>query len=342
VDATIAVGHLDATNKPAEGATTPGPAPKIQFDKTVYDFGTTSFVESVTGTFTFSNTGEGELKVSPPKPSCGCTVASVKPDILKPGEKGELVFKVNLGTAHGALEKHITVPSNDPQTPSISLAVKIEVKQIIEATPAAISLGAIRQGTSTNGAAMIRRIDGKKLVISKVEPSTKLLQTRLEPAEGTNADQAAKLVVEVKGEGAPQRFNQNVKVFLEGVSTPVATVFVAGQVIGDVVIDHESLYWSIMDPSRTPVNNPLAQQVRSITVSSARSDQPLEIKNLSSSLKDLTVELATVETGKTYTVTATLAGTPAQSEQGTVSFDTNTPSQPKVTIPVTIVVMGAR
>jgi hypothetical protein len=82
--------------------------------------------------------------------------------------------------------------------------------------------------------------------------------------------------------------------------------------------------------------------VRRITVSSTRPDQPLEIKNLTSSLKDLTVELATVETGKTYTVVATLAGTPAQSEQGSVSFDTNTSTQPKITIPVTIVVMGAR
>ena len=339
---TIAVEHVDTTNNPAQAATLPGPAPKIQFDKTVYDFGSTAFVDSVTGTFTFQNGGDAELKVGAPKPSCGCTVASVKPDTLKPGEKGELVFRVNVGSLHGALEKHITVPSNDPKSPSVNLAVKVEVKQVIETAPGAISLGTVRQGMSTNGVAMIRRIDGKKLVISKIEPSNKLLHARLEPVEGTNADQAAKLVVEVKGEGAPQRFNENVKVFLEGISQPIASVLVNGQVLGDVVIDHESLYWSIMDPSRAPVNNPLAQQVRRITVSSTRPDRPLEIKNLTSSLKDLTVELATVETGKTYTVVATLAGTPAQSEQGSVSFDTNTLTQPKITIPVTIVVMGAR
>jgi hypothetical protein len=58
-------------------------------------------------------------------------------------------------------------------------------------------------------------------------------------------------------------------------------------------------------------------------------------------LKDLTVELSTIETGKVYMVTATLDGKPEKSEQGSVSFDTNTPSQPKITIPVTVVVMGA-
>lgn len=335
------VAQAAGTNSPAEAAKPPAPAPKIQFDKVVYDFGSTSFVESVTGTFTFQNGGDAELKVGAPKPSCGCTVASVKPDSLKPGDKGELVFKVNIGASRGVLEKHITVPSNDPQSPNVTLAVKVEVKQVIEASPGAISLGAIRQGMSTNGTVTIRRVDGKKLVVGKIEPSNKLLHARIEPVEGTNTDQAVKLNVEVSGEGAPKRFNESVKVFLEGVSQPVATVFVNGQVLGDVVIDHESLYWSIMDPSRMPTNNPLTQQVRRITVSSTRPDRPLEISNLTSNLKDLTVELTPVETGKTYMVVATLAGMPTKSEQGVVSFDTNTSTQPKITIPVTIVVMGA-
>jgi hypothetical protein len=338
---TGAVAQAAGTNNPAEAAKPTGPAAKIQFDKVVYDFGSTALVESVTGTFTFQNGGDAELKVGAPKPSCGCTVASVKPDTLKPGDKGELVFKVNLGSSRGPLEKHITVPSNDPLSPNVTLAIKVEVKQIVEVSSGAISLGAIRQGVSTNASVTIRRVDGKKLVVGRIEPSSKLLQARLEPLEGTNADQAVKLNVEVNGEGAPRRFNDNVRVYLEGVNQPVATVFVNGQVLGDVIVDHESLYWSIMDPSRMPTNNPLSQQVRRVTISSARPGQPLEISNLTTSLKDLTVELTTVETGKTYVVVATLAGTPKKSEQGTVSFDTNTPAQPKVTIPVTIVVMGA-
>ena len=340
--ASIGVAWAEGTNNPAEAAKPPGPAPKIQFDKTVYDFGVTSFVESVTGTFTFQNGGDGELKVAAPKPSCGCTVASVKPDTLKPGEKGELVFKVNIGAAHGALEKHITVPSNDPQAPSINLAIKIDVKQVIEIMPASIALGSIQQGTSTNGSVTVRRLDGKKLVLGKIEPANKMLQAHVERVEGTNADQAAKIVFELKGDGAPARFNENVKLFAEGISPSIGSIYVTGQVLGDVIIDHESLYWSVMDSARAPANNPPAQQVRRVTVTSTRSDRALEIKNVASSLKDLTVELSTIETGKIYTVIATLDGKPEKSEQGTVSFDTNMPSQPKITIPVTVVVMGAR
>ena len=48
--------------------------PKIQFGQTVYDFGKTSQVASVSGVFKFKNVGDGILKIEPPKPSCGCTV----------------------------------------------------------------------------------------------------------------------------------------------------------------------------------------------------------------------------------------------------------------------------
>src|SRR5579859_5308429 len=57
-------------------------APKIEFDRTVYDFCTTSLVESVTGTFTFTNAGDDVLKLQAPKPSCGCTVARLSSDTL--------------------------------------------------------------------------------------------------------------------------------------------------------------------------------------------------------------------------------------------------------------------
>jgi hypothetical protein len=348
--ATIGVARADGTNKTpeatkppeaataAEAAKATEPPPKIQFDKTVYDFGSTSFVDSVTGTFTFQNAGTGELKVGKPQPSCGCTVASVKPEVLKPGEKGELVFKVNVGGAHGSLEKHITVPSNDPQTPKLSLSVKANIVQIVEVAPAQINLGQIRQGMITNVSATLRRTDGKKLAIGKTEPSSKLLRAKVEPVEGSN-DQSAKLLIEVEGEGSPRRFNESVKVFVEGIAQPAATIAVNGQLLGDVLVDHESLYWPITDASHAPATNAPALPTRKITVSSTRPDHALEIKNLATSLKDLSLELVTVEAGKTYSVVAKFAETPKASEQGTISFDTNASLQPKITIPVTVTVL---
>src|SRR5437867_12688674 len=90
-------------------------APKIKFDQTLYDFGVTSLVEAVTGTFTFQNVGDGVLEIGKPKPSCGCTVAKVSPEKLPPGTKGELVCTLTPGTGEQKLEKAIFVPSTDPK-----------------------------------------------------------------------------------------------------------------------------------------------------------------------------------------------------------------------------------
>src|SRR6185436_9904929 len=110
-------------------------APKIQFEQTVYDFGTTSGVATVSGIFKFKNTGDGILKVEPPKPSCGCTVAELKPDTLQPGETGELAFTLHLGLVKARLDKLIAVKSNDPKAPEVSLAIKADYTPLYDVNP---------------------------------------------------------------------------------------------------------------------------------------------------------------------------------------------------------------
>ena len=113
--------------------------PKIQFDETVYDFGATSQVTTVSGIFHFKNTGAGILHVDPPKPSCGCTAAQVIPDTLPPGTAGIIPFTLNLGFNRGTLVKHITVHSNDPLTPEVSLTIKVDYTPLYNLDPLAIS-----------------------------------------------------------------------------------------------------------------------------------------------------------------------------------------------------------
>ncbi len=250
--ATIGSARAQGTNAPGTNTTAAAPAPagKLQFDKTVYDFGPTSLVDSVTGTFTYQNTGAGDLKIEKPQPSCGCTVASVKPDLLKPGEKGELVFTVRVAGQRGQLEKHITVPSNDPQAGRISLSVKVEMKQVIDVTPQNIQLGNLQQGTTTNLTVLVHRTDGKKLVISKAESSNKLLLAHVESVEDSS-NQSAKVVLEIQNEGVPRQFSENVKLSLEGIAQPVAVITVNGRLLGAVVVDPVMLYWPITDTSAT-------------------------------------------------------------------------------------------
>lgn len=310
--------------------------PKIQFDKTVYDFGTTSQVTSVTGTFTFHNAGDGELKVQKPAPSCGCTVAGVKPDLLKPGEKGELVFTVNLGAAKGQMEKHINVPSNDPQSPNINLAIKVAIQQVFDVSPTQVMIGDIHAGGTTNVTVQVHRNDGKKLSITKTEVTGDLATAKVEPGEN---EQSAKVIIDVTAKGASRRFGDQVKLFMDGAEQPVSTVFVVGRLVGEISVTPEALYWGVQDAEHWPGTYPEMMTTRKLIITSDLKGKSLEVTNITSSLKEVKLELVPGENGKSYTLVAKLAESPKESTKGTISFDTNIPSEPKVVVPVMVNVL---
>jgi len=329
------VAHAQETNKPAAATG----APKIVFDKTVYDFGTTSMVSSLTGTFTFHNGGDATLEVRKPTTSCGCTVAGVRPQSLKPGEKGELIFTMNVGNiTRGHAEKHITVPSNDTSTPSVSLTVRADIVPTFDLTPTQVPVGDIRQGSITNLVVQVKRVDGKKVNLSKVEATSSYVHTKIEPVDGSDGT-TVRVVIEVDGEGSPRRFNETIRGYGDNPGQPVFQIPVYGRLVGDVSVNPEAVFWGIADPDRWPGARPELMTTRTITVTSNVADKPLDITNTSCSLTDITTSVSVITTGKVYQIVAKLAAPPKDSERGTISFATNLSSQPTVTVPVTVNVL---
>jgi hypothetical protein len=198
----------------------------------------------VTGTFTFSNAGDGELKLDKPKPACGCTVASVKPDTLKPGERGELVFTLHLHNLGGHIEKTISVPSNDPVNTNVMLTLRVENKLKYVLTPPSVMLGDLRPGTTTNAVVEIRHTDGGKLSISRTETGGAV------DAQTETIDyQTAHLNIKVIAFGSARRFNEWVRVCVGDESDPVGAVSIYGRIVGDVVVTPEALFWGINNPA---------------------------------------------------------------------------------------------
>src|SRR5436190_1205946 len=70
--------------------------PKIQFETSFVDLGTLTAMESISGSSKFRNAGGDVLKLDPPQASCDCTEPRVKPDIVAPGETGEVSYTIKL------------------------------------------------------------------------------------------------------------------------------------------------------------------------------------------------------------------------------------------------------
>ncbi len=312
--------------------------PKIQFDKTIYDFGKTSQVQRVAGTFIFTNTGDEVLKLEQPTTSCGCTVATLKTNILQPGERGELGFTLNVGPYRTTLQKYITVPSNDPTNPRVNLTVKAEYVPLYDVTPPMLYVDNLRPGAATNLNVTVKRTDGKKLALTKAEAMNPWVQAKIVPGEGTN-EATAKIAVEVKPEGMPRRFYESIRVYSEEAKEPAITISLSGRVVGDVAWNPEMLYWAIGEANLVNGQIPEVMATRRMIVTTTAPDKAVEVRNPASTVKQLKLELVPRNPGKQYEVVARLTEMPQSTLSGTISFDTDLPSLPKVTVPVTISVL---
>jgi len=312
--------------------------PKIQFDQTVYDFGKTSQVETVSGVFKFKNIGDGILKLEPPKPSCGCTVAELKPDTLQPGETGELPFTLHLGQVKAQLDKRITVKSNDPQTPEVSLTIKVDYTPLYDINPITLAPQLAFGVNNTDQFTTITRTDGKPLRIVRLDASKPWITAKVEP--GAKADDAtARIRITIQRDGPPRRFNEFVQVYTAGqTNTPAFGIYLYGQIMGEVSLSPESLYWSVpntTNTTNTPAERPEALVLRRVTIRSAAGNA-IELKNPQSSIKGIKVELVPKEAGKVYELVARLDEVPATTVSGIVSFETSVAAQPRIEIPVIV------
>lgn len=96
-------------------------APKIVFVNQKYDFGTIKEGSEVKFKYTFTNDGNSDLVIRKTRASCGCTATSPEKSVLKKGEESFINASFNSTGRKGAQHKTITVVTNDPTKPTITL-----------------------------------------------------------------------------------------------------------------------------------------------------------------------------------------------------------------------------
>lgn len=85
---------------------------KIEFDKTVYDFGEVNEGEIVETTFLMKNVGKGDLVVTDAQTTCGCTVPVWPKEPVKPGDTAEIKVKFNTYGKPNQQSKRVTLYTN--------------------------------------------------------------------------------------------------------------------------------------------------------------------------------------------------------------------------------------
>src|SRR5207248_1736008 len=99
-----------------------GPRPVIEIRELSKDGGTVEAGTTLHYQFTVSNRGKADLELKEVKPSCGCTVPHWD-KVVKPGKEGAIEAEVHTVNFRGAIIKHLTVISNDPEHPQLDLTL---------------------------------------------------------------------------------------------------------------------------------------------------------------------------------------------------------------------------
>ena len=87
--------------------------PAIKFDKTSHDFGEIRDGDIVETAFTFTNSGDSDLKIINASGSCGCTVPEYPREIpIKPGESSVIKVKFDSSNKPGMQMKTVTLVTN--------------------------------------------------------------------------------------------------------------------------------------------------------------------------------------------------------------------------------------
>jgi hypothetical protein len=99
-------------------------APKIKFENTNFNFGTLKEGQKAEYEYKFKNEGKTNLLLHKVITSCGCTTTSQKETTIKPGASSSIKVTFNSSGKKGPQNKAVTVISNDPKSPSITLWIK--------------------------------------------------------------------------------------------------------------------------------------------------------------------------------------------------------------------------
>ena len=99
-------------------------AAKIDVDNANFNFGVIKPGDKAAHDFVIKNTGKSDLLIHKVQPSCGCTIATLKSNVLKPGESTTVSISFDSKGKDGAIEKYISIFSNDPTKPSLALYIK--------------------------------------------------------------------------------------------------------------------------------------------------------------------------------------------------------------------------
>lgn len=119
-------GTPKSVNDTASGAAADTGKAVIAFSEYEHHFGQVKAGKTARHTFTFENTGTGNLVIQSAMTTCGCTVPRYNKRPVAPGKSGTLDVEFDTSGRNGMQAKTITIKSN-ASVPAVILKITADV-----------------------------------------------------------------------------------------------------------------------------------------------------------------------------------------------------------------------
>ena len=249
--------------------------------------------------------------------------------IIPPNGEGEIKVTYSSGKRKGTQSKSISVLTNDPANKNVSLKVTGIVKEAVVCKPDRLNFGKIVRGDTPTQQVTVTPGEGEKVKIRNVKSLSEYLTTDF----SKNPEGEGYVVRVTLSPEAPRgRLNSQLKIHTDNKNAEEITVYVSGTVTGEIV--------SIPDRVTLILQKGEENQGTTLSVNKER-EGTFTISKIECNLEYVTHQLQTVEQGREYKVQLN-AGDDVDigRKSGTITIHTDSPDDPELEIPLTVVVRG--
>lgn len=315
----------------------PGQEPIIVFDKTQSDHGTLAEGEKAQFSFHFTNAGKSDLEIQEVQKSCGCTKAEATNKKVKPGEGADIEGEVDTTGRSGKQMKTVTVKSNDPKTPSVTLRVEMNIRKEIDLQPSSVNFGVIDLGKEGRQEVKLTNTGEKPLRVTGIDSNNEKIKAVVvspsvpdKPGEsGPVVGEANPVTIAVSVDASSEMGNVNgqITIHTDNPSKPTLPLYVGGKFSGDIEVYPANVFFGLMRNSQ-PSNRTARLYSRSGT--------PFKIEKVETEGMPMTITHKPLEGKEGYELQILVNGElqPDQN-RGKIHIVTTHPKQKTVDIGVT-------
>lgn len=297
-----------------------GNGPVITFEKDTYDFGEIDKGEKVSFEYKFTNKGDAELIISEVKPSCGCTTADMDKKNYQPGESGTIPITFDSTRFNGAINKTVTVVSNDATNPRKQIKLTGKIVQEVTINPTYLTIINVKRSEKVERSIKINTERLAKLEVTDVESNIPFLNLKTVQSDDKNVE----IAVSFDGKAIPA-------------DKPTHTGFISFKTNSKSAAETKvNVYIKVANPiTTTPravymfASNQGKERSQDITIRSS-GDEAFEITSIEDDLDHISVEK-----GEDNKLKVSLSDkAPTGKFNGTITIKTNLEEQPEIKIPV--------